>query len=101
MEIDRRNFIKTTAVAGAGLAIAPGIAFGKGLTDSKLRLGFVGVGLRGTWHLENSLNRNDVEVTAICDIDPERLKICQKMIKDAGQHKAEEFGKDAYDYRNL
>ena len=101
MGIDRRNFIKTTVVAGAGLAIAPGIAFGKGPSDSKLRLGFVGVGLRGTWHLENSLNRNDVEVTAICDIDPERLKICQKMIKDAGQHKAEEFGKDAYDYRNL
>ncbi len=101
MSTNRRDFIKTTAIVGTGLAIAPSIAFGKKTSDSKLRLGFIGVGLRGAWHLENSLNRNDVEVTAICDIDPERLKICQEIIKEAGQHKADEFGKDDYDYRNL
>ena len=101
MGIDRRNFIKTTTIAGAGLAIAPNLAFGKGPSDTKLRLGFIGVGLRGTWHLENSLKRKDVEVAAICDIDPVRLEICQKQITGAGQEKAEEFGKDAYDYRNL
>ena len=101
MGIKRRDFIKTTAIAGAGLAIAPSFAFGKRTPDSKLRLGFIGVGLRGAWHLENSLNRNDVEVTAICDIDSERLQICQKLIQEAGQKKAAEFGKDDYDYRNL
>lgn len=101
MKLKRRDFIKTTAVAGAGFAVAPGIAFGKKPVESKLRLGFIGVGLRGTWHLENSLKRNDVEVTAICDIDPARLEICQKLIMDAGQSKADEFGKNEYDYRNL
>ena len=101
MNLKRRDFIKTTAVAGAGLAIAPSFAFGKMSSESKLRLGFIGVGLRGTLHLENSLRRNDVEVAAICDIDPERLKICQKHIVEAGQRKAEEFGKNDYDYRNL
>lgn len=101
MSIDRRNFIKTTAVVGAGLAVAPGIAFGNRYSDSKLRLGFIGVGLRGTWHLENSLKRNDVEVTAICDVNPDRLKICQKLIEEAGQKEASEFGKDDYDYLQL
>ena len=101
MVIKRREFIKTTAIAGAGLAIAPSVVFGKKATDSKLRLGFIGVGLRGTMHLENALNRNDVEITAICDIDPKRLELCQKLIKNAGQKKAEEFGKDDYDYQNL
>jgi predicted dehydrogenase len=101
MEIKRREFIKTTAIAGAGLAIAPSVAFGKKATDSKLRLGFIGVGLRGPMHLANALKRNDVEITAICDIDPKRLELCQKLITDAGQKKAEEFGKDDYDYRNL
>ncbi|MCF6170720.1 MAG: Gfo/Idh/MocA family oxidoreductase [Bacteroidales bacterium] len=101
MGIKRRDFIKTTTIAGAGLAVAPSIAFGKRTTGSKLRLGFIGVGLRGTNHLTNALRRNDVEITAICDIDPERLKICQQHIAKAGQHKAEEFGNDDHDYRHL
>ena len=101
MNISRRDFTKKSTIAGAGLAIAPNLAFGNGFSDSKLKIGFIGVGLRGTNHLENALRRKDVEVTAICDIDSERLILCQKKIKDAGQHKAQEFGKDDYDYRNL
>jgi predicted dehydrogenase len=101
MKVKRRTFIKKTAIAGAGLAVLPGISIGAINRDSKLRLGFIGVGLRGTWHLENSLKRNDVEVTAICDIDPERIDICKKKIADTGQHEPEVFGKDEYDYRNL
>jgi predicted dehydrogenase len=101
MKLQRREFISMAAAAGAGLAIAPGLAFGKNSADTKLRLGFIGVGLRGTWHLENSLKRNDVEVVAICDINPGRLEICRKHIADAGQGKAEEFSDGDYDYRNL
>jgi len=101
MEIKRREFIRTSAIAGAGLALAPSIAFGKKTSDSKLRLGFIGVGIRGTMHLENALKRDDVEITAICDIDPKRLELCQKLITEAGGKKAEEFGKNDYDYRNL
>lgn len=89
------------ATAGAGLALAPGLVSAKSSPSSKLRLGFIGVGLRGTWHLENSLKRNDVEVRAICDINPARLDICRKLIADAGQRKAREFSMGDYDYRNL
>ncbi len=101
MNIRRREFIKTAAVAGAGLAVSPTFSFGNPLKNSKLRLGFVGLGLRGVLHLQNSLNRSDVEITAICDTDPKRLEISRKMISDAGWKKALEFGKNAYDYRNL
>ena len=101
MGIKRRAFIKKTAIAGAGLALLPGITFGNSKRKSKLRMGFIGVGLRGTWHLENTLKRNDVEVTAICDIDPKRIEICKKKIAEAGQYVEDIFGKDDYDYRNL
>jgi len=101
MNIRRREFLKTAAVAGAGLAVSPSLSFGNPLKNSKLRLGFIGLGLRGTVHLHNSLNRSDVEITAICDTDPKRLEISRKMISDAGWKKAVEFGKNAYDYRNL
>lgn len=101
MNIRRREFLKTAAVAGAGLAVSPGLSFGNPLKNNKLRLGFIGLGLRGTVHLHNLLNRSDVEIAAICDVDPKRLEISRKMISNAGWKKAVEFGKNAYDYRNL
>ena len=101
MKLKRRDLINSAAIAGAGLLVTPGLVLGKRATDSRLRLGFIGVGLRGTWHLENSLKRNDVDVVAICDTNPERLDICRRHIADAGHRKAREFGSDDYDYRKL
>ncbi len=101
MKMKRRDLINSAAIAGAGLLVTPSLVLGKRATDSKLRLGFIGVGLRGTWHLENSLKRNDVDVVAICDTNPERLDICRQHIADAGHRKAREFGSDDYDYRKL
>ncbi len=101
MKFKRRDFIETASLAAATLAIAPGFAFGKNSAGSKFRLGFIGVGLRGTWHLENSLKRDDVEVVALCDTNPVRLDICRQHIAEAGRKKAREFGSDDFDYRNL
>ena len=97
----RRNFIKKTAIVGAGIALAPSLTFGKNKSAQKLKVGMIGVGLRGTNHLNNVLNRDDVLVTAICDIDPKRITIALDKIEKAGQKKPEVFGKYDYDYRNL
>ena len=99
MSIKRRTFIKNTALVGAGLAVLPKFTFGKPSRESKLRMGFIGVGLRGTWHLENTLRRDDVEVTAICDIDPHRIEICKKKMKESGQDIPLFFGKNEDDYK--
>jgi len=101
MKNNRRDFIKTAAVVGAGMALAPNIAFGKKPSDTKVRLGFIGLGLRGEWHLANSLNRDDIEIIAICDIDPKRIKIAQNRIEKANFPKAKIFANGKYDYRNL
>ena len=99
----RRNFIKKTAVLGAGISVLPKFTFG--LTTSskskKLNLAFIGVGLRGTLHLTNTLNRDDVNIIAICDIDDRRIKIATDLILEKGQAKPKVFGKNDYDYRNL
>ncbi|MGB7394786.1 MAG: Gfo/Idh/MocA family oxidoreductase [Pricia sp.] len=99
----RRKFIKSTATASTGIMVAPGLAFGlsgKGANE-KLNVGLIGVGLRGTNHLNNLLLRDDVNVTAICDVDDARIKIALDAIAEAGQKKPKTFGKDDYDYRNL
>ena len=99
----RRNFIKKTAILGAGISVLPKFTFGIGTPskNKKLNLGFIGVGLRGTNHLKNVLNRDDVTITAICDIDDRRIKIALDHIQEKGQSKPHIFGKNDYDYRNL
>ena len=73
----RRNFIKKSTIAGAGIAMVPNLTFGisNSIKGEKLKVGMIGVGLRGTNHLNNVLHRDDVLVTAICDIDPNRITI--------------------------
>jgi len=99
----RRSFIKKSAIAGAGIAMVPNLSFGLSNNNKgdKLRVGLIGVGLRGTNHLNNVLQREDVLVTAICDVDPNRISIALGKIEEAGQKKPEVFGNSDLDYRNL
>ncbi|MFC5044827.1 Gfo/Idh/MocA family protein [Aquimarina hainanensis] len=99
----RRSFIKKSTLAGAGIAIAPAVTFGKTGKNKKgkLKVGVIGVGLRGTNNLDNLLLRDDVLITAVCDIDPKRIDIALERIAKTGQEKPKVFGNDDYDYRNL
>ncbi|MBP9927138.1 MAG: Gfo/Idh/MocA family oxidoreductase [Cyclobacteriaceae bacterium] len=98
---NRRNFIKTTAAAGLGLSIIPsGIVFGKD-KDTKVRLGFIGVGLRGQSHLELALKRNDVEVVAICDIQQRMIDMSMKLITESGKPKPQVILEGVQGYKKL
>ena len=99
----RRNFVKKAALASATITMIPNLSFGafSSIGNNNLRLAFIGVGLRGTNHLNNVLQRKDVEIIAICDLDNKRIDIALDKIKNA-KHKAPKvFGKNDYDYRNL
>jgi len=99
----RRNFIQKSVLGTAGITLVPQLSFGNESRSSstKLNIALIGVGLRGTNHLNNILLRGDVVVVAICDIDQRRISIAQEMIVKYGQNKAQVFSKDEYDYRNL
>ena len=99
----RRNFLRNTSLVGASLITVPGLASELLQTPqlSRLKVGLIGVGLRGTNHLSNLLLREDVNVTAICDLDPSRIAIARKMIAEAGGKAPAVFGSNEFDYRNL
>jgi len=97
----RRDFIKKTAIAGAGIVINPRLVYGNQKSETKLKVGLIGVGLRGTNHLNNLLLRKDVLITAICDVDPNRISLNLDLINKAGQSKPKVFDKNDYDYKNL
>jgi predicted dehydrogenase len=83
----RRDFIKTTGLLGAGVALLPGQSVLGESADAKLRLGFIGVGLRGQNHLELALRRNDVEVIALCDVQQRMMDIALQMVAKGGKPK--------------
>lgn len=99
----RREFIKKTSVLGAGILVTPAISpnFFGNFESQKLNVGLIGVGERGTNHLSNLLLRKDVNVTAICDIDTNRLDAAKERMTKAGKKAPKTYGNNDYDYRNL
>lgn len=95
----RREFLKTTAAAGALLTLPDALA--ADVPPRKLRLGFIGVGLRGRSHLELAIMREDTDITAICDIDPAANAESQKMLREAGRKEAAVYQQGPEDFRNL
>jgi predicted dehydrogenase len=73
-EINRREFIKTTARTGAGLAALGGISFFTqpqrifGAND-RVRIAVVGVHGQGWAHVHQYSRMPDVEIAALCDVD--------------------------------
>lgn len=86
MNSTRRTFLKTTAAATLGASLLPTFGFSSA-TDEKLRLGFIGVGLRGQNHLELALSRKDVEVVAICDVQQCMIDMSLGLVATAGKPK--------------
>ncbi len=87
----------------AGVILSPNLSsLWKGVSQNdKLNIGMIGVGLRGSNHLSNLLARKDINITAVCDIDPERISLVKKMISEAGGKAPLTFGSNDLDYRNL
>lgn len=101
--MERRNFIQTGLTAGLGLASLPGISSSLISPTSKVKasIGFIGVGGRGRSHLRNLLNRADVQIPAICDIDPEAIRISKEMIKKAGFPEPEVYSDGEFAWKKM
>jgi len=100
--MDRRNFIQKATLAGSLTSILPSLnATPQKKNLDKVRLGFIGVGLRGRSHIEQALFSQDVEINAICDIDPSSINITLDQIKKAGKKAPVVYNKGDEDFLNL
>ncbi|MGH9203786.1 MAG: Gfo/Idh/MocA family protein, partial [Vicinamibacterales bacterium] len=104
----RRDLLKSAAAAGAGLALTQlgvddaiavpsdesRVTSHPSLADSMVgvpferretvRIGIVGTGLRGKSVLNEWLGVDNVRITALCDIVPEKVEQARQMMKKAG-----------------
>lgn len=100
-DFTRRTFIKTTAAAGLGMMAAPAVVLSNPLRPEKVRIALIGTGLRGQNHLNNLLQRDDIEIPAICDVSQHMLDAALRMIDKKGWKKPEVYTGSDYAYRDL
>ena len=93
--LDRRRFLSLAAAAAA----AAGEAWGQ--SEKTVRVGFVGVGNRGTYLLRSILDLPGVEVSAICDINEANLQRGQAVVEKAGRKRPEGYSSGVEDYRRM
>lgn len=101
MKNKRRDFLKISGLAGAGFLLGSGPAVSKnsfqqpethqqkfnmhGYAAPKLetvRVGFIGVGSRGSGTVKRLAHVQGVDIKAICDLVPERVNAAINSIKD-------------------
>jgi len=105
MKKSRRDFLKTSAVAGIGVTLGgrlgsaggppsrsgdtgnasayrPAAGFAAPPIET-VRMAFVGVGLQGGSHVRNFLRIEGVEIVALCDVDePRAREVAQWVVED-------------------
>ena len=81
--LSRRDFLRSSAAAGAGLAlpaIVPASVFGAEAPSERIAVGCIGVGRMGTGDLTEALGIRQVQVVAVSDVDSRRVQIAQKRV---------------------
>jgi predicted dehydrogenase len=100
--MNRKEFVRTAGIAAAGLVVLPsGNLFAKEYGDAKVKLAIIGVGARGLNHLELVLRRQDVDLVAICDVEPRTLALAKDMINKTGKKMPQIFTGDNYAWKKM
>lgn len=97
--MNRRDFVKRTSVAAAAFSILP--ASSLFAQKRNVRIGIIGVGLRGQNHLELALMRTDTDVVAICDINERMLTDALETVKKSGKSAPKVFKGDVNAWKKL
>ena len=80
--LPRRDFLRR-ATAGAGLAF-PALRLGAAGSNQDIRLAVIGLGGKGRGHTRMLLKFPGARLTALCDVDPQRLAEQVAAAKEAG-----------------
>ena len=102
---NRRDFLKFSAATIGSVSLASTALKEKAAladtSDKPIRLGFVGVGDRGSYHLDCALGMEGVEVPAICDIKDSYLYRAKSWIEESGRPTPRLYGKGKTDFKRL
>ena len=97
--MNRRDFLKNSAVAAAGAAVLPNMVSGAEAWDVKatekthapIRMGVIGIGIQCIGHIRHLMHRADARIMALCDVESIRLNRAKDIVNEAYKQR---FGKD-------
>src|SRR5687768_12902553 len=102
LDLTRRDAMKLALSSGLAMAMGTaGDSFAQAAGEQRVRVGFIGVGDRGTGLLRITLRFPNVEVPAVCDINPNALKRAQDLVEKARGKRPEGYGDSPEAYRKL
>ena len=96
--INRRSFVKSATIIGAAASIMPSNLFA---SSNKLQIGVIGTGLRGQWMTKLFLNRKDVDIPVICDIDDRMIDMVLKVFEKQNRPIPKIYNNGPEDFRNM
>ncbi|MBI3124754.1 MAG: Gfo/Idh/MocA family oxidoreductase [Ignavibacteriales bacterium] len=110
MSTSRRDFLKTSLMTGAAIGLSNIPTLGNDLTSlqapstknknvvglacepiPKVRIGFIGLGMRGPDAVDRMMKIEGVEIKALGDLLPDRVKSVNELVKKAGRPEAIEY----------
>jgi len=107
----RRDFLRHSSTVGAGLALANlGNAVSarekedsamKSPNGKTLKIGFVGIGARGSNLFQILLELEGVEIRALCDIREDRVTRARRWVTEAGQPEPSGYTKGDTDFKRM
>jgi hypothetical protein len=107
---DRRDFLRMSTIAAGG-AVISGVGASQKVSSNPIskpqdnekpvRLGFLGVGGRGQYHLSSALGITGVEVPAICELKPERVHTAKRWIVESGRPVPRLYDRGPTDFQRL
>jgi hypothetical protein len=128
LNLSRRDLLKSVALTGAGIGLG-GVSDSQRLTAAPLpaprtsapaadvsyesmidvpfsrretvRVGIIGIGSRGTVHLNDLLGIDHVQVTALCDTVKEKAERGRALVEKAGQKAPDIYVKNERDFESL
>ena len=114
MNLSRRDFMKNSAIMAGGISLVgcgsnslgsgPQVTNMCGFTEKpkdKVRIGVIGLGMRGPSAVDRIAKIADAEIVALCDIREGRAKNAQNILKKNGRKPAQLFHTDANAWKKM
>ena len=85
-QLNRRNFIKSTAALSTLTVVSPGVAFGS-KANSAIRMGIIGCGGRGTGVISSMSQHTNTQIVAMADLFRDKLEASKKRLDAVNKNK--------------
>lgn len=103
----RRNFVKLSTGGIISDGDSSGNTFAKEASkqtqsgSKPIRIGFVGIGGRGSYHLNAALGIEGVEVPALCELNPVRLYKAKRWVEGSGLPTPRLYDRGPADFKRM